>query len=373
MDWMISSDSHVVEPPDLWTTRVSADLIDRVPSVRREDGADWWYFDGVRWFSYAVSSNAGDRFKGMDALEAEYRFEDAPQAGYVPEETLKLNEADGIWASVLYPSTGLLLFTLAPEVLSSAVRAYNDWIAELCAHDRNRLKGIGVVGLDDVDGSVRELQRIRDLGLAGAMIPVAPSEHHGFELPELEPFWAAAEDLELPLSLHIATNRCVTDFTTFNQMHTRGGVTNADHHIRTALAALIFSGVFERHPRLRVLSVEFELGWAPHFVERMDYAYTQRRHYEGRIEFADGALPGDFFARNVALSFQEDPIGIELRHRIGVDNLLWGSDYPHAESTWPRSREILDRVLHGVPDEDRRRITASNTARVYGIDVPTPT
>jgi predicted TIM-barrel fold metal-dependent hydrolase len=103
----------------------------------------------------------------------------------------------------------------------------------------------------------------------------------------------------------------------------------------------------------------------------MDYAYLQRRHYDTeQIKFADGAVPSDFFHRNICMSFQEDVIGIQLRDYIGVDSLLWGSDYPHTESTFPRSREILDGVFKGVPDDDRAKITCSNTARFYGFDVP---
>ena len=137
---------------------------------------------------------------------------------------------------------------------------------------------------------------------------------------------------------------------------------------------MVFGGVFERHPNLRVVSVENELGWAPHFIERMDYAYTERRHYDtDQIRFKDGALPSDFFRRNIAMSFQEDAIGIALRDKIGVDSLLWGSDYPHMESTFPRSREILDDIFADVPDEDRRKITCTNTARYYGFDVPATT
>ena len=135
---------------------------------------------------------------------------------------------------------------------------------------------------------------------------------------------------------------------------------------------MIFSGVFERHPRLMLAIVEFELSWAPNVLASMDYTYRER-HGEAIYRFKDGMLPGDFFHRNVVLSFQEDAIGVRLRDVIGVDNMMWGSDYPHSEWTFPQSRKILA----GVPDDGQAKpapdddpgITAGNTARVYNFDL----
>jgi predicted TIM-barrel fold metal-dependent hydrolase len=131
---------------------------------------------------------------------------------------------------------------------------------------------------------------------------------------------------------------------------------------------MIFSGVFERHPRLTLAIVEFELSWAPHVLDAMDYTYRER-HEEALYRFKDGMRPSDFFHRNVVLSFQEDAIGIRLRDVIGVDNMMWGSDYPHSESTFPRSRKILAEILSGVAADEQARIVGANTARVYRFDV----
>jgi predicted TIM-barrel fold metal-dependent hydrolase len=144
---------------------------------------------------------------------------------------------------------------------------------------------------------------------------------------------------------------------------------NADHWVRVSLGHLILTGVFERHPRLRVGSVEHELSWVPHFLDRLDYTYTQRARREGWHRFKDDSLPSDFFHRNVLLSFQEDGLGIRDRALIGVDQLMWGSDYPHTESTFPRSRLILERILAGVPTDEQRKITQSTAARLYRFDV----
>ena len=114
--------------------------------------------------------------------------------------------------------------------------------------------------------------------------------------------------------------------------------------------------------------VEFELAWVPHVLSTMDYTYRERRG-EAIYRFKDAMLPSDFFHRNVVLGFQEDAIGIRLRDVIGVDNLMWGSDYPHSESTFPQSRKILAEILAGVPEEEQAKIVGGTTARVYNFDV----
>jgi predicted TIM-barrel fold metal-dependent hydrolase len=131
---------------------------------------------------------------------------------------------------------------------------------------------------------------------------------------------------------------------------------------------MIFSGVFERHPRLTLAIVEFELSWAPNVLTSMDYTYRER-HGEALYRFKGGMRPSDFFHRNVVLSFQEDAIGIRLRDVIGVANMMWGSDNPHSESTFPQSRQVLAEILAGVPDDEQAKIVGLNTARIYKFDL----
>jgi predicted TIM-barrel fold metal-dependent hydrolase len=132
---------------------------------------------------------------------------------------------------------------------------------------------------------------------------------------------------------------------------------------------MIFNGVFERYPDLRVISVEMELSWAPHFLDRLDYNYTQRPPTGAWYTFKEeGVLPSDYFHRNVTLAFQEDGLGVRDRHIIGVDNLAWGSDYPHPESTFPRSRQIIEEVLADCTEEEKAKIAGQNIARIYHLN-----
>jgi predicted TIM-barrel fold metal-dependent hydrolase len=367
---ILSSDSHVFEPPDLWTTRIDAAFRERAPRMQRIDGADQLVVEADQVVSgIGLISNAGARFEAPETISGEGRFEDVPRGGYDPDQHLADMRLDGVAGEVLYPSQGLFYFRVADTPLMSAIfRAYNDWLAEFCRRDPARLKGIAMINLDDVQDGIRELERAARLGLAGAMITEYPLEHRRYDQPEYEPFWAATASLGMPLSLHTATRRQ-------GKIRGAGEKTLRDASSRStkafypalSLCDMIFSGVFERHPALTLAIVEFELSWAPNILAAMDYTYRER-HGEAIYRFKDGMRPSDFFHRNVVLSFQEDAIGIRLRDVIGVDNMMWGSDYPHSESTFPRSRKILEAILAGVPDDERARIAGANTARVYRFD-----
>jgi predicted TIM-barrel fold metal-dependent hydrolase len=368
---ILSSDSHVFEPPDLWTTRIDATFRDRAPRMVRIDGGDQLVVEADQVISgIGLISNAGARFDAPETITGQGRFEDVPRGGYDPHQHLRDMELDGVAGEVLYPSQGLFYFRVADSALMSAIfRAYNDWLADFCKTDPSRLKGIAMVNLDDVRDGIRELERAAHLGLAGAMITEYPLEHRRYDQPEYEPFWATAEALGMPLSLHTATRRQ-------GKIRGAGEKTLRDASSRStkafypalSMCDMIFSGVFERYPRLTLAIVEFELSWAPHILTSMDYTYRER-HGEAIYRFEDDMRPSDFFHRNVVLSFQEDAIGIRLRDAIGVDNMMWGSDYPHSESTFPRSRQILDEILAGVPADERAKIVGGNTARVYHFDV----
>jgi predicted TIM-barrel fold metal-dependent hydrolase len=363
LDFTLSADSHVMEPPDLWAG-VCGDVAARAPRVERDDDADWWVIDGQRMFSFSVATKAGLRFEGQERLLVDYRFSDVRPGAYLPDAHLADNEADGVWGSVLYPSVATMLYGLDDaRAVQRLGRVYNDWLAEWCAHDPGRLRGVALLDVDDVGAAVAELERATARGLAAALIPVSPPVGRTYDHPDYEPLWAAAAACGTPLSLHIATNRPPGEW---RILWTQWGFQGADRFVRDALAQMIFSGVFDRHPALRVVSVEHEASWVPHFLARIDETYTQRTPRAGWFRL-DGGLPSDRFRSNVVVSVIEDRVAIAMRDEIGVANLVWGSDYPHAESTFPRSQAILDALLAGVPDADRHAITRATTQQLYGF------
>jgi predicted TIM-barrel fold metal-dependent hydrolase len=373
--WMISSDSHIIEPPDLWDGRVP-ELGDRAPHVVSEADGDWWYVDGKKTMSF-IGIQTGDRFvKSADELRTSAFFGDVRPAAYDPVAYLAENETDGVWGSVIYPSQGLVLFSVpVTDVVTSTMRAYNDWIAEFCRGHQARLKGIAMVNVDDPNEAANELTRCRDLGLCGALITVAPPKWLPFSHPDYDHFWATASDLDMPLSMHTATDRGdprVGDAAfALDVKHVPPSVfINKDYQVRQALGDLIFTGVFERYPGLRVGAVEHELGWIPYFLDQMDYTYTDRPPRGEWHRFPSGVLPSDYWRSNCFASFQEDAVGIRVRDVIGVETLMWGSDYPHTESTFPRSQEILCEILADVSPADARKIVSGNAANLYHFDPP---
>ena len=370
---VISSDDHVFEPADLWTSRVETKFRDRAPHVvhRAEDDTDWWVCDGLIGASGGSGgSQMGMRFEAPEKMSFADSMDNVRPGAYIPEARIADMDADGIDIALLYPSQGLLLYGHPDsELLTALCHAYNDWLAEFCSAFPDRLKGIAMLDIDDVQSGIREMERCAKLGLVGAMISVYPTEQKSYDRPMYEPLWAAAQDLDLPLSLHLATNRPGSGYIDEGTLEAIDypALVNVDHWVRMSLARLILSGVFERYPKLRVGSIEQEVSWASHFLERLDYTYTQRPQHDA-YRFTEDMLPSDYFHRNVFISFQEDALGIRDRQLIGVDNLLWGSDYPHPECTFPRSQQILDEILSECSEEERARIVGGNTARIYHLD-----
>ena len=371
---VISSDSHIFEPADLWASRIDPKFRDRAPRMvhREEDGTDWWVCEGQRGSSGGAGGGGqlGKRFDEPENLKFAGAAEEIRPGGYIPDEHVKDLDIDGIDAGILYPTYGLLLYSVPDgDLLTALFKVYNDWIAEFCKAHPNRLKGLGALNTDNVEVSVKELERCHKMGLVGAMITVYPTEDRPYSAPEYEPLWAAAQDLGMPLSLHISTNRAVPG-KPFMHIEDIGpsAFTNVDYWVRMSLSQMIFSGVFERYPKLQVGSIEMELSWVPHFLDRLDYNYTQRPPTGDWYTFKGDALPSDFFHQNVFLSFQEDGLGIRDRDIIGVDQLAWGSDYPHTESTFPRSREILEEILSPCTNEEKSKIAGGNMARIYHLN-----
>ena len=367
---IVSSDSHVFEPGDLWTTRMSPKFRDQAPRIiRMDDGGDYWYcgHEMLVPVGSAAGGAAGVRFTNPEKLSFVGKIEDARLGGWIPDEHVKDMDLDGIDVGIIYPTAGGNVYRVQDgELLDDVCRVYNDWIAEFCSGYPKRLKGIAMINLDEVSVGVKELERCAKMGLAGALITVYPPENRGYDLACYEPLWTAAQDLQMPLGMHLVTNRpenykylIATD---------PSFATTVDYWVRRSLGQMIFSGVFQRYPKLHVGSVEMEAAWAIHFLQAMDYTYTQRPFRDNWYKNTEGMLPGDYFRRNVFVSFQEDAAAIRELELIGSETLCWGSDYPHTETTFPRSRQILDEMLVDCTEEEKANIVGGNAARVYQLD-----
>jgi predicted TIM-barrel fold metal-dependent hydrolase len=361
----MSADSHVIEPADLWTTRIDRSLRDRAPRVVPElDGVSGDFFVCEDLTPFDVS---GFALAGVDPRE----FREHGKRGYPgirpgawdPAERLKDVEADGVVGEVIYTSLGLGLHSIKDGALRTAsFRAYNDWLADFCSYDRSRFAGIALIPMDDVADAVAELERIRKLGLRGGLIWGVPPADRPYSLAYWSPLWAAAQDLDLPLSMHILTASETTDI---DMNHPMRAYPFLPDGIRRSLADLIYAGVLERFPRLRLVSAENDVGWIAHFVQRLDHAWERYRFVDATEPLPEP--PSFYFRRQVHATFQEDAVGVHTRHMIGLESFMWGSDYPHSDSTWPHSRDTVARDFEGVPDADQRRMTYDNCAQLYGL------
>jgi predicted TIM-barrel fold metal-dependent hydrolase len=373
---LISADSHIVEPPDMYTARMEPKFRDRAPKMERRKTPtgreyDAWMIDGMQVGTLGAVMQAGQRFEDPSQIDFLGIWEDVRKGAYDPDAMIAENEEDGVWGSCLQPSQGLFWYRIPDSALLSEIcRIYNDWIADFCKPYPERLKAIAMLNVDDVDEGCRELERTKKLGMVGAFIPVSPLPERPYRDPVYDRLWATAQDHDMPLLMHIATNRAGVpgcEFTMNIGELTGAGRSTTDHWVRYSLGAMLFAGVFDRYPRLKVGSVEHETAWIPHWLKQMDFTYRERPVFTKGWKSAEAMLPSDYWRRNMFVEFMEDDLGIELRQHIGVENMLWGSDFPHAESTWPQSKQFLDRIFAGVPEEDRRKITSDNAAKMFGF------
>ena len=356
---IISADSHVFEPGDLWQTRVERPLRDQAPHiVALDDGGEAMeYEDGTR-IPYVGFGSAGDRGRKSSVMP----LEDCRAGGWDPDIRLEDMNRDGLQAEVLYPSFGMRLFSIRDPALQSAcMRAYNDWLAEYFSTDPKRLLGQALLPRD-ADDALAELERISNRGFRGVVLSGHPEREEDYGTDRYERLWAALAERQLPASLHIFTGPHQHDPRYFLVDYSL-----ATGLVQRSIALMIFSGVFERHPGLQIVSAENDIGWVAHLLIRMDHAYVRKGpRYPSPLK--SGQLPSEMFRSHVTCTFMDDRAGVLAREITGPDIFMWASDYPHDDSTFPESREVIARLFSDIPAEDRHKILYANAARVFHLD-----
>jgi len=367
---VISSDSHVIEVPDLWEKGLPSALKARAPRAYFDDKRDAWMFGSPEVQAQAVGGlfMAGQR---PDQLENFRRagFSVARPGGWDPIERIKDMKTDGVAAEVLYPSLGLGLYCVEDPALQEALfQAYNDWVIDYCAKVPDRLYAIALLSMFDVDHAIAEMERCKKRGIVGTMIWQVPHPKLPFSDSHYERFWAASQELELPVHLHILTGfgGSMKRQTSHGVSRFRIGV-NQTREIEDALFEIIFTGVLERHPKLKVVSVENEIGWIPFWLGQCDKAFKRHRHSE---KLPIDKLPSEYFYRQVYATFFNDPVGGKFFSWWGTDNCMWSNDYPHQNSTWPNSREVINRDMGHLPAADRDKLLNANVRKLYSLKAP---
>ena len=363
---IISADSHITEPPNTYLDFIEPAFRDRAPRMREDEkhGAVFVIDNGRDSVPMGLTAAAGKRPEEITVDGV--AFADLHPGGWDPKARLAEQDRDGIAAEILYPTVGMLICNHPDfDYKHACFQAYNRWITEYCGHHPGRLLGVGQTAMRSPREGIRDLERIRELGLRGVMLPGYPAEED-YDSPIYDDFWRAAIELEIPVSFHILTDRP-------REQRGRGPAISFLMWIirgcQDIMAMLVMGGVFERIPRLRVVCVEADAGWAPHFMYRLDHNYQRHRfwlHPDNQLQ----RLPSEYFREHIYLTFQDDWTAFASAHLMNADRLMWANDFPHSDSTWPCSQELLAKHTAGSAPEVRERILYRNVAELYGIELP---
>lgn len=367
IDWeFVSADSHVVEPRDLFVSRAAEELKERVPRIESTDQCDWLVIEGLHRRPIGIEGAMIDEMvdKGMTSNYVHRYGENRPGATQ-PAPRVEDQRADNVVAEVVYPGMGLLAAgTTDFRVKAETFRIYNEWLAkEFVAENPSRIVGAGLVPIGgDVERSVAEAHRCADLGLRAFQLP-ARFPGSSYEDPALEPLWVAFEEIGNPVSFHCGSGEDAFGYE-FSSMAALA-VPIKFRAIET-VGQLVFGGVLERHPDLRCVIVESGVGWIASVNAYMDHWWGAHR------KWLDPQLPlppSEYVHRQVWATFEDDPPGLLTLPMLNSERLLWGNDYPHTEGVWPNSKRSLAHDLAPLSREDRIRVTRTNAAALYGIDL----
>ena len=365
---IISADSHVAEPEEAYRD-IDPAFRDRAPRmVYDEKTGSGLAVDGLAApvpMSFICAAG-----RKPEDIGTPVHWEDLHPAGHEPKARLGIQDEEGIDAEVIFPSVGMITCRHKDIDYRKALDdAYNRWLAGFCETDPKRLLGLAIVTLRSIEEGLHELRTAKEMGFRGVMFPGNPNVED-YDHPCFDPIWEAAVDLGLPVHFHILTTES-DDLSTIDLRKSRGPkITQFMSIIRGVqdiLLMLVFSGVFERHPRLKVVCAEADAGWVPHFTYRMDHAY--RRH---RFWLETGTLskmPSAYFNENIYVTFQDDYVATHMTQLCATDRLMWASDFPHNDGTYPHSQAVIKKLTDGMSQQDRERIIGGNVRDLYGLEL----
>ena len=354
----ISADSHIDLPwlpPDLFTANASAAFKDRMPHVA--DGPDGPHWTSKSGYSYGLVCGVGPsgaklvpgQNHRVDRMDEAGLFNDYKQHGKRrptdPALRLKDAETDGVDAEVIFGILGAATRLGDPEAATEMFRIYNDWLKDFCSHAPDRLIGLACLPYGNINDAVREVHRAAKIGLRGLELSCSwdmePMWH-----PMWDPLWKAVNDVQLPLHFHTFPTLPPG---TFEKHGGRVGrsvfftvVSGFQMNLVNILAAVMSANVFERFPHVRIAFGESGCGWIPYALDRMDFEWEDR--------FFDLGLkmkPSDYWRRQCKATFQFDRIGAKLIDEMGAESLMWGSDFPHMDGTWPDSGDYIEKQFAG--------------------------
>ncbi|MGX7680055.1 amidohydrolase family protein [Jatrophihabitans sp. DSM 45814] len=368
---IVSVDDHVIEHPRVWLDRLPAKYADVAPRIEKtEDGNDWWIYEGQKAGNFALNAVAGKDPKdfGMDPRS----YDDMLPGCHDSADRVKDMDIEGIHAQLCFPNMGGFAgsgFSKSKDLVlaEECVKAYNDFILdEWCAYAPDRQIPLMMVPYWDVAASVKEIERTAEKGGRSITFPELPDRIGlpSWHTDHWDPVLAAAQAANMPLSLHFGSGGApqaspeamTTNFTV--------GISLFGLNSMTTTAELILSPVFHKFPNLKVALSEGGIGWMPYMIERIDYVWERHRWYN---DVNREIRPSDIFRDHIFGCFISDNAGIFSRELIGVDNLMFESDYPHSDSQWPHTRKVLEECFVDVPDEDAQKMCEWNARKLYNF------
>jgi uncharacterized protein len=366
----ISADGHVMEPADLWIKRMDQRFRDRAPRIESREDADYLLIEGLAPAAVTdlIGTMANEKAEGKPILARNHnRYADVRAGALDPLLRLADQDLDNLSAEVVYPNDAMFIYAARDlEYRRECLRAYNTWLGEYCSAAPNRILGAGMLpGGEPIQWSIDEAQRCAKLGLKSVMLPAdLPRIPYGD--PINAPLWSALQDLGMPVAFHNAASERI-DFEQFPA--TAGGTMMATVNVKIAgqlrtFASLISSGVAASYPNLRFVIVEGGIGWIAAVTRLMDHWWEDHHHWlEPKLD-----EPPSFYARRqFHHTFEDDKAGLMHLAMLNANGLMWGSDYPHTEGTFPHSREQIAKDFADLPADVTRKIIRDNAARLYGI------
>ncbi len=362
----ISADSHITEPPNCYVDHIDPKYRDTAPKVVNKDGVgDVFVIEGMDSpVPLGLLAAAGK--EPAKITTDGVRFEELWRSGWDPKYRTADQDKDGVAAEMIYPTVGMLICNHKDfDYKKACFDAYNRWLAEYCAEAPHRLFGLAQAAMRSPEEGVEELKAAHAAGFKGVMMPGDPAVED-YDSQVYEPVFRTAEELNMPLSFHILTTKSGS-----LAQNPRGPRINSFLSIirgnQDIMGTLIFGGVFDRHPKLKIVCVEADAGWVPHYMYRMDHAYKRHRYWMKAPPLQ--RMPSEYFRDHIYTTFQDDYVAFQTKDLVNVKRLMWASDFPHSDSTWPNSQAVLDEQTAGLTEEERNLICHDNVAELYGLTV----